>query len=283
MFIISKHSKSINKKFNIKVKLTIAKVFNNLSFLDSVLKQSRGVGYTASLDTEVKYLVGLHNENFTLFDIGANIGNYSLMVKKLFPKSIIYSFEPSKTTFDQLVQNTKSELSITPYQIGFGEERKQTNLYSDKAGSEMASTYHRQFGNAEIEFNRIETINIDTLDNWVHQNKVTPDFVKIDVEGAELSVLRGSINVLKNVKAVQFEFGGTAIDAKNHFRDYWNFFTELNFKLYRYTPSGLLRIESYSEREEIFEFMNYLAVPIRNNHLQIFRESKFFKPQTENF
>jgi hypothetical protein len=127
----------------------------------------------------------------------------------------------------------------------------------------MASTYHRQFENSKIVFHRIETINVEKLDDWVHQNRIKPDFVKIDVEGAELSVLRGGINVLKNVKAVQFEFGGTAIDAKNYFRDYWNLFTELNFKLYRYTPSGLLRIETYSEKEEVFEFMNYLAIPIK--------------------
>jgi FkbM family methyltransferase len=265
MFITSKHLKSISKDFKNTIKLTIAKVCNELNFLDSVLKQSRGIGYIASLETEVKYLIGSHNENFTLFDIGANNGNYSLTVAKLFPKSIIYSFEPSKFTFDQLVQNVKNELSITPYQIGFGEKRKKTNLYSDKVGSGMASTYHRQFENSEFKFHHIEKINIDKLDNWVHQNRVMPDFVKIDVEGAELSVLRGGLNVLKNVKAVQFEFGGTAIDAKNYFRDYWNFFTGLNFKLYRYTPSGLLRIETYSEKEEVFEFMNYLAVRIKKN------------------
>ena len=265
MFITSKHPKSISKDFKNTIKLTIAKVCNKLKFLDSALKQSRGIGYIASLETEVKYLIGSHNENFTLFDIGANNGNYSLAVAKLFPKSIIYSFEPSKSTFDQLVQNVKNELSITPYQIGFGEKRKKTNLYSDKVGSGMASTYHRQFENSKVKFHQIEKINIDKLDNWVHQNRVMPDFVKIDVEGAELSVLRGGLNVLKNVKAVQFEFGGTAIDAKNYFRDYWNFFTGLNFKLYRYTPSGLLRIETYSEKEEVFEFMNYLAVPIKKN------------------
>lgn len=263
MSITPKLLKSISINFKNTIKLTIAKVFNRMNFLDSVLKQSRGIGYIASLETEVKYLIGSHNENFTLFDIGANNGNYSLTVAKLFPKSIIYSFEPSKFTFDQLVQNVKNELSITPYQIGFGEKRTKTNLYSDKVGSGMASTYHRQFENSEFKFHHIEKIDIDKLDNWVHQNRVMPDFVKIDVEGAELSVLRGGLNVLKNVKAVQFEFGGTAIDAKNHFRDYWNFFTGLKFELYRYTPSGLLRIETYSEKEEVFEFMNYLAVRIK--------------------
>jgi FkbM family methyltransferase len=267
VFIISKLLKSINKNFKTRIKLNIAQVLNKLNFLDSVLKQSLGIGYVASLETEVKYLVGSHLENFTIFDIGANNGNYSLTVAKLFPKSIIYSFEPSKTSFDHLVENVKSESSITPVQIGFGEEKRKTILYSDKAGSGMASIYHRQFENSEIEFHRIETINIEKLDDWVHQNRITPDFVKIDVEGAELSVLRGGINVLKNVKAIQFEFGGTAIDAKNYFRDYWQFFTGLNFILYRYTPSGLLRIAKYSEKEEVFEFMNYLAVSIKNHSL----------------
>ena len=245
-----RHLNSINEEFKRLIKLFIYKLFNRLNFLNSFLKQSRGIGYNASVETEVKYLIGSHSDSFILFDIGANIGNYSLMVAKLFPKSTIYSFEPSKATYDQLVQNVKEERSIT-------------KLYSDQAGSAMASTYNREFANSEIEFSCSEIIEIDLLDNWVRQNRKIPHFIKIDVEGAELSVLKGSINVLKNVKAVQFEFGGTAIDAKNYFKDYWNFFSELNFNLYRYTPNGLLKIETYSEKEEIFEFMNYLALPIK--------------------
>jgi tRNA G46 methylase TrmB len=108
MFSTLKPLRSIKKSFKIKFKLIIAKVFNKLKFLDSVSKQSRGIGYTPTLETEVKYLIGSHNKNFTLFDIGANNGDYSLTAAKLFPNSIIYSFEPSKTTFKKLAQNVKN-------------------------------------------------------------------------------------------------------------------------------------------------------------------------------
>jgi len=241
--------------------INIAKFLTKSTHVDSAYKQSKGIGWNASLQTEIKFLIGQHSENFTLFDIGANVGSYSLMVAKLFPGSTIYSFEPSRAAFNQLAQNVKGELSITPCNIGFGEEQKKVNLYSHLAGSPMASTYKRQFGDSEITFNLVETIEMDSLDNWVRSEKIIPDFIKIDAEGAELSILKGGVNTLKNVKAIQFEFGGTAIDAKNYFKDYWNFFTEIDFNLYRYTPIGLLEIKNYSEREEIFEFMNYLATP----------------------
>ena len=231
MFIISKLLKSINKKLKITIKLTIAKLFNNLTFLDSVLKQSRGIGYAASLDLEVKYLVGLHNEKFTLFDIGANIGNYSLMVKELFPKSVIYSFEPSKTTFDQLVQNTKSELSITPYQIGFGEDRKQANLYSNKVGSEMASIYHRQFENSEIKFNRTETINIDNFE-WDDIG-----LIKLDVEGNELAVLLGARKTIEssNYPPIIFECN-TQAGHTEHKTEIFNYLKSMGYRLGEIKP-----------------------------------------------
>lgn len=264
MPIYQKFLKSIRKKLKIILMGTIVRVSRKVKFLDSVFKESRGIGWIAPLETQVKYLVGGHQENFTLFDIGANKGEYSLIVQKLFPKGIIYSFEPSKKTYDKLLQNVNGQSQIIPLQIGFGEERRQTHLYSDKDGSELASLYKREFQNSDTKFDRIEPINIETLDDWTLQNKVTPDLIKIDVEGAELLVLRGAINVLKEVKGVQFEFGGTALDAKKYFRDYWDFFSRINFILYRYTPFGLLRIENWSEKEEVFEHMNYLAVPFKN-------------------
>lgn len=185
------------------------------------------------------------------------------MVSEIFPQSKIFSFEPSETSFKQLLENTKSLANINCVKMAFGDESKKHILYSPYSGSALASIYKRDIPNSDVDFNLSEDIELMQLDDWVNKYNVHPDFLKIDVEGAELLVLKGSIKTLQKIRAVQFEFGGTSIDAKTYFKDYYNFFAELNFNLYRYTPTGLLKIDRYSESEEIFEYMNYVGIPSR--------------------
>ena len=100
------------------------------------------------------------------------------------------------------------------------------------------------------------------MDSWYYKSKFdeTPNVLKLDVEGHELDVLEGSMETLKNIQIVQFEFGGTCIDSRKYFLDYWRFFSNLGFDLYRMAPKGLIRIISYSERDETFRFTNVFAV-----------------------
>ena len=91
-------------------------------------------------------------------------------------------------------------------------------------------------------------------------NKEIIDIYKLDIEGNELSALRGSKNALVSTKVVQFEFGATSIDSKNYFRDYFYFFKELNFELYRMRPQSLIKIKKYSESDEDFSHSNFIAV-----------------------
>ena len=81
------------------------------------------------------------------------------------------------------------------------------------------------------------------------------------MEGHELAVLRGGKKMFESgkVKIVQFEFGGCNIDSRTFFRDYFNFFKN-DFKLYRILSNGLSPIDSYSEKLEVFQSANYLAI-----------------------
>ena len=257
--------KNISKQLIIKI---VSNIVSNFKFLDSAIKYSKGIGHQGTLRSEIDFLIGKDSDSFILFDIGANIGNYSLLVADLFPSSTIYSFEPSKATFDMLEDNTKLNPRINCVQTAFGNDTKLADLYSDQTGSGLASLYNRDLGSFGIKFSKSEVVKVQRLDDWVNSNNVNPDYIKIDVEGSELSVLKGGINTLLNVRAVQFEFGGTAIDAKTYFKSYWDFFVQINFSLYRYTPLGLLKIKNYSEKEELFEFMNYVAVPSRYDEIR---------------
>jgi hypothetical protein len=87
--------------------------------------------------------------------------------------------------------------------------------------------------------------------------------MKIDVEGYELRVLQGATETLKDIQVLQFEFGGTALDARIFFKDFWNLLNR-DFSLLRLTPTALVEVKRYSELDEVFQFTNYYAV--RKSH-----------------
>lgn len=148
---------------------------------------------------------------------------------------------------------------------GLGRDTGQMELYSDALGSGLASLTKRNLDHLKIPFNRSETVRIDTLDAYCRVQAVNAiDLLKIDVEGHELDVLLGAVEMLRSgkVRMVTFEFGGCNIDTRTYLRDYWEFFGKIGMKSFsRIMPSGMLfPIERYSERLEQFVTTNFLVV-----------------------
>lgn len=111
-----------------------------------------------------------------------------------------------------------------------------------------------------IQFDSYEEAEVTTLDVFCSQRNIKPHGIKIDVEGIELSVLRGAIKTLETTGAVQFEFGGTSLDSRTFFKDYFDFFNERNFLLFRMSPIGLIPAKLYSDELERFAYQNWIAV-----------------------
>jgi FkbM family methyltransferase len=86
------------------------------------------------------------------------------------------------------------------------------------------------------------------------------DLLKLDVEGAELDVIRGAADTLArgSIDVIQFEFGGTNIDARTYFQDFF-YLLNPSYRLYRIVADGLALIDRYRERYEIFETTNFVA------------------------
>lgn len=133
-------------------------------------------------------------------------------------------------------------------------------LYSDKEGSGLASLTKRRVDHFGIDFLHQENVEVTTLDKWASINGFEPQLLKIDVEGHELDVLKGSIQTLTKLEVVQFEFGGSNIDSRTYFQDFWYFFNNLNFSIFRIAGSSLIPILGYKEQDETFRTTNYLAV-----------------------
>lgn len=132
-----------------------------------------------------------------LIDIGANIGNHSLYFCYGLGVQKVYAFEPIRSTFEQLVRNIKlnnAEDRIIAENFALGAEKGRAAI-KEFDDANIGSTSIRTSNQGEIE--------IITLDEYAMQLE-SIDFIKIDVEGFELNVIKGAINTLKKFKPFLF-------------------------------------------------------------------------------
>lgn len=205
----------------------------------------------------------LKNKNqIVIFDVGANTGEYSLKVNNIFnDKAIIYAFEPSSFTFDQLLKRANNFPKIRAYKVGMGKEESTLQLYSSGQGSTTSSVYNLKFIKKEFSEEFTETIEVTTIDSFCEKNGIKfIDLLKIDIEGHELLALKGAKRLIdsSSVNFIQFEFGKCDIDAKVFFRDFYEILSP-KFKLYRIVSDGLFEIKKYDSSLEIFQTANFLA------------------------
>ena len=202
-------------------------------------------------------------ELITIFDVGANIGRYSLELANVFTDKYlkVYSFEPSATTFEKLCKITVSNPNIFPNCIGFSDTKQKVLLFSNgDLHSGIASIYKRNLDHVNIFLNHTEEIILDTIDNYCYEKGIGKiHFLKLDIEGHELFAIKGAMEMIKRneIKFIQFEFGGCNIDSRTYFQDFWYLLKDY-YQFYRIVKDGLVPVNEYYETMEIFTTVNYL-------------------------
>jgi FkbM family methyltransferase len=196
-----------------------------------------------------------------MFDVGANVGTYSLLLSKVFPQAKIYAFEPNENTFKQLVVNVDS--SVKCVNAGMGSEEKNAKIFTfaDDLTSTNASIYGEMFRSYKKDDLVEIEIQLTTLDLFCeHEGIKEIDFLKIDTEGNEHNVLRGANKMLTEgkVKIIQFEFGEYNVFSRVFLRDFYEILTDYN--IYRLDSERLIPLFEYNLLNEIFRFQNLLAI-----------------------
>lgn len=230
-----------------------------------VLNMSVGRGWgSTTVEQEVhlvlKSLKLPQSQHLIVFDIGANLGEYTKAWLTQHETAQVVGFEPSSQAFDHLQERFADAPRVRLINKACSEEVGEATLFSDRPASGLASLSRRKLDHFGISFNHQERVETVSLDEWCRQNQLYPNFVKLDVEGHELSVLRGARESLIHCQAIQFEFGGCNIDSRSFFQDFWYFLRGYGFDFFRMSPKGLLHIKDYSEQDEVFSTTNFLAV-----------------------
>lgn len=151
--------------------------------------------------TEMEMLLKLVKKGFTIFDIGANIGWYTLNISRLTGVKVI-AFEPVPQTFAYLRKNLKlNDIDNAEiYNIGFSDKEGKIAFYFYPQGSVNASAANLTLSkDAKKIFCRVEKI-----DEFVKRKKMKIDLMKCDVEGAELFVFRGAVKTISRDKPIIF-------------------------------------------------------------------------------
>jgi FkbM family methyltransferase len=166
---------------------------------------------------EVAFLENLElDESPTIFDVGANIGDWAQHALNIWPDAQVSCFEPNPFSLEAL--SMKRNVKI--YDVGLSTEKGDATLYSGKSPDLTASLYHRGISHNPGKM-KIKT---DRLDNYI-DGKV--DLLKIDVEGGEYNVMIGAGNFLNpyDIKNIFWEFNDWSLYSGNSFKDFWELLT----------------------------------------------------------
>lgn len=145
----------------------------------------------------------LINSDSHIIDIGANIGWYTIHTAAMLKKGTIHCFEPVPETHKKLKANIEiNNLSnITVNNIALSEKKQVLTFYFDpnQSGSSSSKNITENESVVKIELDSI------TFDDYAEQNKLEQiDFIKCDVEGAELFVFQGALKSLEKYKPIIF-------------------------------------------------------------------------------
>lgn len=185
-------------------------------------------------------------------DVGANRGDYAVEVLARGPNGLsLVCIEPSRSAFAVLAERVGSDSRATLVNAAVSGEAGTAELFSEDTGSPLASLYGE--GPSET----VRTIRLDRLLADLDLGHI--DLLKVDVEGHELAVLRGTGDAIDDVEAIQFEIGQHTMDARVYLRDFYDLLGG-TFAFYRILRDGLRPLGQYRVLHESFIGGNYLAL-----------------------
>lgn len=195
----------------------------------------------------------------TIFDVGANKGDWSARLLAAVPTATIHAFEPVPETYQGLVTRLGCERFV-PNQLGLSDRPGMLELRNFIGRPDLASVYI----NAHLpwqENSHIIKINMITGDEYCHHREINEiDLLKIDTEGHDINIIKGFGGMIFNrrISMIQFEYNALIIEARYYLKDFYDFLSKIYY-IGRLGPDGV-RFKEYNHCDENFMQGNYIAV-----------------------
>lgn len=213
----------------------------------------------ANPEHQYLYFYGTHDERYVTtkllkiirpgdlcWDIGANIGFYTcLLASQVEEAGAVVAFEPAVRTCGYLHQNVSLNQfkNVTVVNKGLGDITEQRYLYYSEASlTEGTASLKYTKGRAAS-----ECVTLDTIDNLIQELPI-PDFIKIDVEGYQLEVLRGGEHCLKtHAPLLMAELKDVGETNRENYNEIERYITNLGYSFYEVDKFSLKRCAHISD------------------------------------
>lgn len=201
---------------------------------------------------ETKLFEKLVVKDMTIVDVGANIGYYTLMAAKLVgDKGEVFAFEPEPENYALLVRNIElnNYKNVIPVKKAVSSKTGKADLFLNRETGAHGFLPDRE---GVIGMTTVETI---SLDEYFKGRESPIDIIKIDAEGAELAVLQGMQNIIRNnanLKIFTELFWPSSITKSGSpTREYWDKLVESGFKF-------IYLIDEHEQRLEPADFSSMM-------------------------
>jgi len=215
---------------------------------------------------EINFVKKILDEKFIFFDIGANIGLFSIIAAKR--NSLVYSFEPTPKIFKRLEENIKLNdfKNIFPNNIALSNKKGLATLVIDE-DSTLDAWNKLSANNDSKDSNKIIEVNTTTIDNFIKEHQLDLKrelFFKIDVEGWEKYVLEGAVNLLNESNPIfLIEFNDENFNQNNYNGEYIiNYLEKFGFQFYEFYQKGI----KPHITKKVYSYTNLIAAK-EDNHL----------------
>ena len=216
----------------------------------SIVKKVFPVTLNQRYDKQTKRIMQIVLEDESTFiDVGSHKGEVLELALKISKKGKHFAFEPIPNLVHKLNNKYGSKCEVLNY--GLSDQKKQSSLQHVTTNPAYSGIRKRTYPKDE----QVETIQIqlDTLDNQLKQHDRV-DMIKIDVEGAELEVLKGAKKIIEKFHPIiVFEHG---LGASDHYNtspeDILSFFDYHQYQLF--TLKGFIADEPALLRNEFIDF-----------------------------
>jgi len=201
------------------------------------------------------------------FDVGANTGEFTLFAAKRLQSGQVYAFEPANHMYKKLSMHTERNnfSCVHLFKLALADREGETLLYSPTINFPDGSTHNGIgslfSGRFRQSTEHQEVVRLITLDRFVQEHGVPHiDLMKIDVEGAELQVLRGAEEVIhRYLPRIIIEIDQRNIQRSGYnTKDIVQFLHEMKYDLYTIRRSGSL---VPFENKKPQEWQNVLCTP----------------------